>query len=596
MINFSYQNRVTAQMPCGQTGCNINCFDDFEDFTPETGGYYMQQNIVPPILVTAPSLSGNTVDIWENGNNANDNLLTFHFIQTNGNQEFVIMPLSEPILPGCTAHFSMQSAAFSATPLTDVPTLGFYGMNAYPTCSVINFPSCANASFNVCGNITGYCMAISHLLIFGHFNNPNASNPITRYFIDNFSVTTDCHPQVEITPTLPSQQCVNGQVQISYNVCRASFEDEAIPFTLHASETWGALSLVLPSGSFDQNGDASLSIPANTGGVPVCTTLTLTAAVAANMPPCTEPMVNLNAQAGDPCFTITQTGGPATLHVEDCTQPAPCLCPPGSNSYTIGYAPCSVSYLDEANLPASLTGACLSVEGKLHINTPSFTMTNCNIILNDDAEIIVESGSKLTLAGTSTVVQGCNHLWNSITVKNGGSLDVQDAHIYDGKYAVTTENGAAILVRNNTFDKDYVGIYVPHSFSMQTIDIQQDIMNNTFDCSGPLIETFSSSSNTYAGICINSVTGFNVGLTGANYFKNIQNGMLANGSSFTIKNASINDLGGNVTAGYVTGQVGVGAMRCSGATIERCTMTNVRSGISAVSTNVTAKNNRLTGY
>jgi len=58
MINFLYQNRVTAQMPCGQTGCNINCFDDFEDFTPETGGYYMQQNIVPPILVTVPSLSG----------------------------------------------------------------------------------------------------------------------------------------------------------------------------------------------------------------------------------------------------------------------------------------------------------------------------------------------------------------------------------------------------------------------------------------------------------------------------------------------------------------------------------------------------------
>ena len=641
MINFLYQNRAAAQMSCGQTGCNLNCFDDFEDFTPETGGYYMQQNITPPILVTAPSLSGNTVDIWENGSNMNDNLLTFHFIQTNGNQEFVIMPLSEPIPPGCTAHFSLQAAAYSAIPLTDVPTLGFYGMNAYPACSVINFPSCANASFNVCGSITGYCMtnqdpngtvggipvffdnsvtttgmvvtnldmqavnftwtnqtgvSISHLLIFGHFDNPNASNPITRYFIDNLSVTTDCHPQVEITPTLPSQQCVNGQVQISYNVCRTSFEDEAIPFTLHASETWGGLSLVLPSGNFDQNGDASLSIPANTGGVPVCTTLTLTAAVAANMPPCTEPVVNLNAQAGDPCFAITQTGGPATLHVEDCTQPAPCLCPPGNNSYTIGYAPCSVSYLDEENLPANLTGACLSVEGKLHVNTPSFTLTNCNIILNDDAEIIVESGSKLTLAGTSTVVQGCNHLWNSITVKNGGSLDVQDAHIYDGKYPVTAENGAAILVRNNTFDKDYVGIYVPHSFSVQVIDIQQDIVNNTFDCSGPLIETFSSSSNTYAGIYINSVTGFNVGLTGANYFKNIQNGMLANGSSFTIKNAAINDLSGNVTAGYVTGQVGVGALRCSGATIERCTMTNVRSGISAVSTNVTAKNNRLTGY
>ncbi|MCB9306933.1 MAG: right-handed parallel beta-helix repeat-containing protein [Lewinellaceae bacterium] len=601
----------------------------------------MQQNITPPILASAPAQSGNTVDIWEDGDNQNTNLLSFHFIQTNGNQEFVILPLSEPLNPGCTANISMKAAAYSATTLTDIPTLGFYGMNGYPTCPFVNFPSCANASFNVCGSLTGYCMtnqsangtvggipvffdnsvtitgmvvtglemptlsfswtnqtgvALDHLLIFGHFDNPNAGNPVTRYFIDDLSVTMDCHPSVDITATLPAQQCINDQVEISLNVCRSGYADEAVPLTLHASETWGGLSLVLPGGNFDQNGDVSLTIPANTGGVPVCTTLTMVAAIASTMPPCTEPSVNVNASVSDPCQELSQTGGNITLYLEDCTQPAPCLCPPGGTSYAIGYAPCSVSYLDEENLPASLNGACLSIEGKLYVNTLSFTLTDCNVILNDDAEIIVENGSKLTLAGTSTVVQGCDHLWNSITVQNGGTLDVKDAYISDGKYAIKAENGASILIQDNTFDQDYIGLYVPSGQSGQVINLQQDIVGNTFECSAPLIEPFNGSANTYSGIYINSTSGFSVGLTGKNYFRNIQNGMLAYGSAFTIKNAEISDLAGNTLVGYVSGQVGVGAMRCPGAIVEKCIMTNVRSGISAVSTNITAKTNLLTGY
>jgi uncharacterized repeat protein (TIGR01451 family) len=103
----------------------------------------------------------------------------------------------------------------------------------------------------------------------------------------------------------------------------------------------------------------------------------------------------------------------------------------------------------------------------------------------------MSDGSAITLIGSkildlrNSIMSSCDRLWDGITVQGNGILKMDGTTIKDAKYAVYVPTSGKLIIRNSTFDMNYIGIHAPspatHLLSTWTLE------NNQFTCSNPLI-------------------------------------------------------------------------------------------------------------
>jgi Secretion system C-terminal sorting domain len=184
------------------------------------------------------------------------------------------------------------------------------------------------------------------------------------------------------------------------------------------------------------------------------------------------------------------------------------------------------------------------IRGTLNVNK-SYTFTTSQLNMDADAAMTV-SGYLVTLTIDNSIVYGCYEMWNSITSNPLSWLVITASTIEDGEQAVSAFAGSILTLQDNTFQNNYVGI---HAFSGSPVlyGVFQWVptTGNTFITSGDLLPPYDGESG-FAGIQLTNISGFTVGTTNqnapANHFENLQNGIVANRSTFTLDGATFTDI------------------------------------------------------
>lgn len=616
---------------CQGPGCNLVGFGDFESFfAPNIGAstFYFGQLGLPVFTVTSGA-PGNTPDIRNHNSNQ---ILRFGRGNDIGVQtECPRIPLCDPIPPGCiiTIQIKAASSPLNQPIANPTPLIQVYGISG-PPCATIAEPECQTGEFSLCTGVSGLCLGsvpvlffnteaeamqnitavttiqientlsedITDLLILGDFDPISPGRYI--YFLDDLVVTSSCTPQITITPTV-LQQCIDGEAIIEYEICLDSPDEDPVTIDLAALLPGGFPLTVVSGGGFDSGGEAQVTLP-DEDGDPNCVTLTLTLETGSNITPGTMATIGMDATSEDACVNTGNSNGDAVLVFEPCTtDPERCECPSLTNNYNIGMDENSVTHLDMSGLPADLDGACVAINGKLVVNR-NFLVKNSYVIMNRGAEIEVVSGNYLELY--SNFIEGCDHLWRSITVKSGGQLSAGDNEIADALYAIRAEDGARVGITQNTFDKNFVGIRVPPkgSSALQTVTlIPKGIAFNKFICSDDLKPKYGSDSEpvpgdrTFAGVYLTNVAGLDIGRE--NLFEGIRNAVIAEGSTFSLSESLIQDLIFEDQSGEPEplnfNQIGVYAANCPDAKILENDILGVYIGVQAVKSNVVARTNSI---
>ena len=600
---------------CAPDGCSISCYDDFEDFPVGGDAYYvnMMPAIVPqPYLIN--SGGSNTVDILERQEDGN-NFLSFRYSLMDGPQELAVLPLSEPIPPGCTAIFSFDAVASPEFPTPNyngTPTLGIYALNGASCANGFPLLTCGTGPTSLCTNVQANCMttsivgntstglpiavdgvftplptgqlsglnfthygpftwtnqsanAVTHILIEGYFQALPTNSNTTRFNIDNIHIEKECNEVVTITPTVLTH-CANGQAVISYNVCLNSSDNVPVPVTLQATTGSGSF---VAGGGFDQNGSANIILTP-----PNCTTVTLTINTT-GLPVGNVINVNLTAAGTALCTDVDQVPGPIKVALEDCSPPEPLTCPcTAANTINITGTTNGKLY-SSLNLPAILNASvhhgCIAISGKLIIDQ-DVTISDCpNIKMQPCAEIVVQAQKHLTM--TQNVITGCEKMWRGISVEAFGRLTFQHNEIQDAQYAIKATgsyyaypqpNGNAttiIEVQHNRFVRNHIGVYVPGpSFSnlahlpfAYNDFIGQAVTPLLPACDGSLANWSASSG--YAGVVSQNIN-FNVGnstdVGTTNTFSHLRNGVIGENCWLQVYHASFSNMIGEwLTEGTV---------------------------------------------
>lgn len=277
---------------------------------------------------------------------------------------------------------------------------------------------------------------------------------------------------------------------------------------------------------------------------------------------------------------------------------------PGTYTVTITFNSCSISgyatitenpnccntyvnYLDQSHFNGT------SISGEFNLNE-SVTcsgivyLDGATISIKEGVSIMVPSGSELHVF--NSVLYACGNMWAGIVVENGGQLFVHDSQIRDAQYGTKVNPNGNLILRNSTYDHNYVGVYVKDLSGGSVI-----IDGTTFSCndclsSNPLKRGYSGQTPapnviSFAGIeAYNSIFDIGVGGSVPNVFKDCTRGASLENCYNTLVNNTFSDitsgvyylpLGGfgifsDMAGGGILRQLGHGEFSYSPISFENC--------------------------
>ncbi len=230
------------------------------------------------------------------------------------------------------------------------------------------------------------------------------------------------------------------------------------------------------------------------------------------------------------------------------TNAQPCFCD-DPNATVVG-APGTTTYLtlaianqDLLPMPQAMTtpqNVC--IQGTLNINLPDYHFNTSFLNMGPNAAIQILSSNTLVIENTS--LYGCQDMWQGMTIKPGGRLDVASSNIRDADIGILARFNTTLTAIGNTFENNRVGIRAirPILNFIPGINVPLPISGNTFRTNGNLL----SGGLGFAGIELSRVTGFTIGTTNGaaspNVFDNLENGIVANQSFFAVHGATFSNI------------------------------------------------------
>jgi hypothetical protein len=642
-------------------GCDLVCMGDFEQFPFTTSVNFNQLGLNKFKFIQTQQ---NTPDIFGQSNSnfgtIFNKILGLYTGSDYGsglqNIEGFILPLKEPILPGCTAKISYTAASdydILLHPTMPHTYINFVGLNEYGVCTspgpieLIKYPICP--TFEQCtGQSDAYCIGssaverdfdlfgysdnpayvyvnldlvngtidwinppngqpINYLIIFGTFDgfDPYASTipPGVRFFIDNVSVKTDCQNKITITPSVV-KKCAGdpGEVQISYEVCLEpglNNTDLNVDVNLIPSLPPPIGVTVIPGSCFNNSGIGKVHLSSQN----LCETCTLTVNIPVNYSVGDVLSIGMTVDVS-PDFCADVPSGVMSIDVvlDDCGPVDPpeqaCICSIAGNDITIGYNSLSVNELHSlTNIPQVITNKCISITGILKIDQ-DWSLTNCRLILQSGAQIVVTNGSKFEVYN-GTTFEGCTTLWQGITVESGSTFisegGFSENKIADAIHAIKPKSGAKIRLLSTNFDKDYIGIYTEPTANGSSQSITtMGLSFNTFTCSSQLLPHYSNSGPalgniSYATAVLNNTVGIDFGKN--NTVDGISNGLIAYKSSFSITRCTLKNLRNNPIPAF--SNRGVYAENCLLAKVIQSRFEKIHESIYSFQSNIQADGNNI---
>ncbi len=225
----------------------------------------------------------------------------------------------------------------------------------------------------------------------------------------------------------------------------------------------------------------------------------------------------------------------------------------------------------------------------------------------------MSDGSAITVIGSkildlkNSVMSSCDRLWDGITVQGNGTLKMDGTTIKDAKYAVYVPTNGKLIIKNSTFDMNYIGIHAPSTATHLLSN--WSLQNNHFTCSNPLLPNSSinfgavpiAGGLAYAGI--DATNGDLLTIGSSNTFSNMSYGIRLATSNANIRECRFFNIRKGVytatfsgTGIYVTsssGLVNTLFQRGLGKTLSNPTFDNCDLGIYTVFTNTDVAENGM---
>lgn len=255
----------------------------------------------------------------------------------------------------------------------------------------------------------------------------------------------------------------------------------------------------------------------------------------------------------------------------------------------------------------------ICISGVLTINT-NFSFVGCIIKFTPGSQIIVDGSNNLTIYFSSLFA--CEEMWKGIQVKENAEIDVYQTEIEDAQYALDLIKPAVVIIKNNTLNRNYIGIRCLQS---STVPLTPFIIKgNRYYCNSALNSPYSGQSpspgiRTFCGVFASSHPALTVdGYYDSfylsfveNIFKELNNGVVAVTSNISISHSSfeymIND---GIHAGYFDTGIGIygdyysrithmgrGTSDPSILTFNNCENTGVQTKASFLNTSQSIHNN-----
>jgi uncharacterized repeat protein (TIGR01451 family) len=354
-----------------------------------------------------------------------------------------------------------------------------------------------------------------------------------------FFYEPDCPLSITKTVNL-NNVSIGSPVTFTITLCNNS--SQAIT-NINVTDPLSGNFVVQNPGSFTQNGSnlffslASLSPNA-------CTTLTFSAH-AMGIPCQTNQLSNcVFATTSDcndtvsACVTLTTSGlssaGPQYQTF--------------SNAILAGALPASGSF----NTTSIIFGTILQ-----NLQTYEFS-PGSRVFMAPGAEIVV--GGERTLILSNAVMQGCDTLWRSITLKPGGGIESKNnSTIRDAQYAIELSPSCRINCQKTNFLDNFISIYASPAFINNSFS-QFILLQNVFRTAQGLKRNFMGQSNIpvlspvgaqgLSGIWVHNLTSFYIGLGQGvilNRFTNLVNGIVVYNSDTKVYDVQMTNIFTNNT-------------------------------------------------
>lgn len=340
---------------------------------------------------------------------------------------------------------------------------------------------------------------------------------------------------------------------------------------------------------------ATVSLPSSQPGVQVCQNLSFSATVdyqlagEGSIPNCIEAeIINSGCATVSNCVTITDpaTDSGFTYDLVECSNtmnfnslevgthewkvgstvfssdPNPTYTFPGPGTYIIthtlnGYLASQQTFTfvgtDQSSVTLSsslpsnnLVDQFLLVNGTLQINN-TFHMVNVDGRMASGSHILVENDHSLGVRISH--FRACDDMWKGFETQAGAHLTLALCTVEDAQYAVKSNGtpvGSGYPISNigltgNSFDLNFIGVYVPRSGSGKAQSINFSLFHsNTFDCTADLKDGYDGQVNgpdlpplgsrAYAGAWVAELSEMGIGVYNVplvNTFQNLHLGIYA---------------------------------------------------------------------
>ncbi|OQB59508.1 MAG: hypothetical protein BWX95_02598 [Bacteroidetes bacterium ADurb.Bin141] len=207
-----------------------------------------------------------------------------------------------------------------------------------------------------------------------------------------------------------------------------------------------------------------------------------------------------------------------------CTDSATFIIPPNTHSTTLAYR------YDELNI---------YIAGTLYVDD-TLKFMRCTVYVDEKAQIIVLDSGYFDI--DSSTVMGCNTLWRGITVRDLGSLKVQEGStVADADTTILAHDKAKVNIHNAYFRNFVLGVYIPPKVGAYYNGTTLSVVQATFEFTAfkpNYTGQNAHGSKSQCGILLNDWIGTIGGGTQIfelNYFNNLHTGVVGIGSILTVK-------------------------------------------------------------
>jgi uncharacterized protein with GYD domain len=229
----------------------------------------------------------------------------------------------------------------------------------------------------------------------------------------------------------------------------------------------------------------------------------------------------------------------------------------------------------------------------------SYTFNASLISMDAQASITVPYGIGFTVQN-STNIMGCDEMWNGIVVRPGGNLTLTASTFEDAERLVFTQGHVSLTIQDNYFRNNFIGIRLFSAFpGLLGVSQPFPMTGNTFIANDNMLPPHTGELG-FAGIQLQNISGFTVGTTNTgaspNVFENLQNGIVANRSSFAVhkcifQNMNPGDYGFPPSINIPSVGYGVFVQNRSNLLITKCNFERLHLGVHAANSSLEAYDN-----